>query len=209
MITVGIVEDHRGLRRHLKTLFDESPGFRCVLAADSAEKALATVPENPPDVLLMDINLPGMSGVECTARLKDRMPELQVVMITVYEDAEVVFSALKAGACGYLLKRSTPAEILEAVCEVHQGGAPMSGEIARMVVGAFRAPSPKTPADSPMSAREKELLDLLAQGLPNKTIAERLGLSPMTIKSYLKSIYEKLHVHCRTEAVMKYLDRRA
>jgi DNA-binding NarL/FixJ family response regulator len=122
MITVGIVEDNSGLRRHLKSLFEGAPGFRCSAALASAEEAIEAIPCNPPDVLLMDINLPGMSGIACAAHLKGRLPSLQIVMITVYDDPETVFRALKAGACGYLLKRSTPKEILRAVSDVHAGG---------------------------------------------------------------------------------------
>ena len=208
MITVGIVEDNNGLRRHLKSLFDGTPGFRCSAALASGEEAIEAIPKSPPDVLLMDINLPGMSGIACTAHLKGRLPSLQIVMITVYDDPETVFRALKAGACGYLLKRSTPREILRAVSDVHAGGAPMTGEIARMVVSTFQAPpvEPAGPSTAVgLSAREREILDLLAGGLSNKEIADRLGLSVETVRSYLKNTYEKLHVRCRTEAVVKYL----
>src|SRR6266496_5599211 len=141
--TVGIVEDNPVIRRSLREWIDAAPGYRCVCACPSAEAALAEVPANRPDVVLMDIHLPGASGIACTARLKEMMPAIQVIMVTVYRDHELLFQALKAGACGYLLKRSTPDEILRAIAEVRAGGAPMTGEIARMVVETFQKPALK------------------------------------------------------------------
>jgi DNA-binding NarL/FixJ family response regulator len=153
----------------------------------------------------MDIHLPGESGIACTARLKSLMPKLQVIVVTVYRDRELLFQALKAGACGYLLKRSSPEELLRAIAEVRSGGAPMTGEIARMVVETFQKPATEIPDLAELSPRETELLDLVAKGLTNKEIGPKLNISYDTVRAHLRRIYEKLHVRCRTEAVMKYL----
>ncbi|RYD39171.1 MAG: response regulator transcription factor, partial [Verrucomicrobiaceae bacterium] len=157
-----------------------------------------------PDVVLMDIHMPGISGIETTARLKEMMPELQVIMVTVYRDHDKIFDALKAGACGYLLKRSSPEEVRRAIAEVRAGGAPMSAEIARRVVEAFHRPPIKPEDEVHLSKRETEILELLTQGLTNKEIADRLSLSVETVRVHLRRTYDKLHVHSRTEAVVKY-----
>jgi DNA-binding NarL/FixJ family response regulator len=173
----------------------------------TGEEALNKVPAFRPDVVLMDIHLPGISGIETTARLKVEIPDLLVIMVTVYRDHDKIFDALKAGACGYLLKRSSPAELRQAILEVRDGGAPMSAEIARRVVEAFHKPRPVPgPGGEPvrLSRRETEILDLLTKGLANKEIADRLSLSVETVRVHLRRIYEKLHVHSRTEAAMKY-----
>ena len=208
MISVAIVEDNSGIRRSLELLLNESPGFRCACACGSAEEALRLLPRATPDVVLMDIHLPNLSGIECTARLKELLPRVQVIMITVYADVEKVFSALRAGASGYLLKRSAPEKILEAITEVSAGGAPMTSEIARKVVEAFKAPRPTARVEDELTRREQEILELLSQGFANKEIAQNLNISFDTVRWHLKQIYDKLHVRSRTEAVAKFLGGR-
>jgi DNA-binding NarL/FixJ family response regulator len=204
---VAIVEDNATLRRYLADVINNTPGHRCVCACASAEEAVVEIPEHKPNVVLMDIHLPGESGIACTARLREKMPNLQVIMLTVYKDIKMIFQALKAGACGYVLKRSDEKEILEAIAEVRAGGAPMTSEIARMVVRSFME-SPKISemnGTDQLSARELEILALVSEGFPNKEIATRLGISNATVRTHLMHIYEKLHVRCRTEAAAKYL----
>jgi DNA-binding NarL/FixJ family response regulator len=203
--TVAVVEDNAGLRRSLERLLRSAPGLRCVGTWEDGETALAQVATLLPDVVLMDINLPGMSGIECTAALKRLCPRSQVIMVTVYEDTESIFRALQAGACGYLLKRAPSAEILEAIAEVRHGGAPMTGEIARRVVEAFQMPVSAEVATVVLSSREHELLALLSQGFSNKEIADKLDIAYQTVKVHLKHIYEKLHVRSRTEALLKFM----
>jgi len=207
MITVAIVEDDAGIRRSLEWLLKSSDEFACVAACPSAEDALRVLPKAEPQVILMDINLTNRSGIECTARIKEISPSTQVVMITVYDDAEKVFNALRAGASGYILKRAAPEQILQAIREVHAGGVPMSAEIARKVLGAFREPAP-TPAAENLSRREQEVLELLAQGASNKEIAEKLSISVETVTWHLRHIYSKLHVRSRTQAALKFLSLR-
>jgi DNA-binding NarL/FixJ family response regulator len=205
MTTVAIIEDNPTVGANLRRIVEATPGCKCVGVWQSGEEALVKVPAFRPQVLLMDIHLPGMTGIEATARLKATQPELLVIMVTVYRDHDKIFDALKAGACGYLLKRSTPAEIRSAIAEVRAGGAPMSAEIARRVVEAFHRPmQPAGSEDAQLSKRETEILEHLTKGLANKEIADRLGLSIETIRAHLKRIYEKLHVHSRTEAAMKF-----
>ena len=205
VIKLALVEDSDPLRRQLKHLVSRAPGFKCVCDCGSAEEALQKIPAAAPDVVLMDVNLPGISGIGCTARLKQLMPALQVIMLTVYEDGDSIFNALKAGACGYLLKRSSPAEILDAVASVRQGGVPMTGEIARKVIMTFQAPAPGTDAGVILSSREQEILELLAQGMLNKEIADKLSISYHTVKVHLKHVYDKLHVRSRAEAMLKFM----
>jgi DNA-binding NarL/FixJ family response regulator len=205
LMQVAVVEDNAGLRRSWQRLLSVAPNMKCVGAWESGEAALQHLNALRPDVVLMDINLPGMSGIECTARLKAANPAVQVVMVTVYEDTDSIFRALKAGACGYLLKRATSAEIISAINEVRTGGAPMTSEIARKVVHAFQAPAADSGAAVALSAREREILDLLSQGFANKEIADRLNIAYQTVKVHLKHIYEKLHVRSRTEALLKYM----
>jgi DNA-binding NarL/FixJ family response regulator len=207
MISVAIVEDNPGIRRTLTLLLEESPGFRCVCACGSAEEALRAIPRAAPDVVLMDIHLPNLSGIECTGRLKELVPKVQVVMITVYADVEKVFCALRAGASGYLLKRAAPEQILQAITEVSTGGAPMTSEIARKLVEAFKETPPSAPPTVELSRREQEILELLSQGFANKEIAQNLNISFDTVRWHLKQIYDKLHVRSRTEAVVKFLGR--
>jgi DNA-binding NarL/FixJ family response regulator len=208
MTKVAIVEDDAGLGAGLRRIVEGIPECQCAGVWRSGEDALAKVPAFRPDVVLMDINLPGMSGIEATARLKTEMPDLLVIMVTVYRDHEKIFDALKAGACGYLLKRSSPAEVRQAILDVRQGGAPMSAEIARRVVEAFHQKTSRAAETAPevphLSKRETEILDLLSQGLANKEIADQLALSTETVRVHLKRIYDKLHVHSRTEAALRY-----
>jgi DNA-binding NarL/FixJ family response regulator len=203
--SVAIVEDNAGLRRSLERLLSHAPGLRCVGAWADGESALAQLSELKPDVVLMDIHLPGISGIECTAALKRACPRSQVIMVTVYEDTENIFRALQAGACGYLLKRAPSAEILDAIAEVRLGGAPMTGEIARRVVEAFQTPPPAYATSAVLSSREMELLTLLSKGFSNKEIADKLDIAYQTVKVHLKHIYEKLHVRSRTEAILKFM----
>ncbi len=203
-IRVAIVEDDGPVRENLARLIAESDGFECVATFGSGEAALEQWPRRCPDVLLMDINLPGISGVECVRRLKSMEPELHVVMLTVYDDSDRIFQALQMGASGYLLKRSTTAEILGAIEEVHRGGAPMSSYIARKVVQSFRQDGKPETSPENLSARERDVLDYVARGFANKEIADALGLRTETVRGYLKTIYAKLHVRSRTEAAMKY-----
>src|ERR1043166_2659669 len=203
-LRVAIVEDDEQVRENLAVLINETKGFECVGTFGSGEAALENMPRRPPDVVLMDVNLPGMSGVECVRQLKARIPAIQVVMLTVYDDSDRIFQALQMGASGYLLKRSTADEILRAIEDVHRGGAPMSGYIARKVVQSFQrqGPSDKIPAN--LTKREADVLNYAARGYTNKEIADALGLSSETVRGYLKTIYGKLHVRSRTEAAMKF-----
>lgn len=207
MITVSIVDDEKGLRDSIATFINGSPGFRCVSTYSSAEEALNKLPTDKPEVVLMDINMAGMSGIECVQRLKAAAPELQVVMLTVYEDTDKIFKALAAGATGYLLKRLTPEELLQAIREVREGGSPMSNSIARKVVASFQKSSPIDEGTSLLSPREATVLDSMAKGLTYKQTADQLGISIATIRTYIRRIYEKLHVQSRTEAVAKYVRR--
>lgn len=202
-IRVALVEDHAPLRNQLAQLIGEAPGFECVGAFADAEAALTGLPAAAPDVVLMDIQLPKMSGVECVARLKDRLPDVPVVMLTAYDDSETIFQALENGASGYLLKRTPPAELLRSIRDVRTGGAPMNSHIARLVVQSFhrRGSSPR-PAEN-LTSREEEVLRLVAQGFINKEIADTLGISLETVRQHLKNCYAKLHVRTRTEAAMK------
>ena len=203
MISVAIVEDNKTVRQTLRELIDATPGYRCLCTCSTVKEAMLEIPKALPQVVLMDIHLPGESGIDCTARLKERFPGLQIIILTVYKDIELIFRALKAGASGYLLKRASTDEVLRAVAEVCSGGAPMTGEIARLVVQSFQTPS--TNNIQGLSRRELEILELLAEGLSNKEIAARLGISAETVRTHLGHIYEKLHVQGRTEAVTKYL----
>lgn len=209
--TVSIVEDNEQLRDTLARLLNRAEGFKCLGDYGTAELALEAIPSAPPNVVLMDINLPGLNGVECVRRLKQIVPTTQIVMLTAYEDTENIFNSLAAGASGYLLKRSKSSEILDAIREVQNGGSPMTAHIARKVVQSFQAnaTAAATPVESPeeLSPREKEVLDLLSQGFMYKEIADKLGISFETVRTYIRRIYEKLHVRTRTEAVAKALRR--
>jgi DNA-binding NarL/FixJ family response regulator len=204
-ITVSIVEDQEPLRNTLARVINRADGFECVSHHGSAEEALKELPNIRPQVVLMDINLPGMNGVECVRQLKQALPDTQVMMLTVYEDTENIFNALAAGASGYMLKRTPRAELLDAIKEVHRGGSPMTTHIARMVVQSFLKPAAKPEPTAELSPREREVLDLLSQGLMYKEIAEKIGVSYETVHTYIRRIYEKLQVRTRTEAVAKFL----
>lgn len=206
-ITISLVEDNHQLRGTLARLLDGAEGFRCLSQYASAEDALAGLPKDKPDVVLMDINLPGMNGVECVRRLKQIAPEIAAVMLTAYEDTENIFNALAAGATGYLLKRAPRAELLDAIREVRRGGSPMTTHIARKVVQSFQKQSRAAPTGEALSAREQEVLDHLSQGFLYKEIADKMGISYETVHTYIRRIYEKLQVRTRTEAVAKFLRR--
>ena len=203
-ISVAIVEDDLKTRQLLQTMLHDAPGFECLGAFSSGEAALEGLPRLRPQVVLMDINLPKMSGVECTRQLKLLRPELNIIILTVYDDSDRIFMALQMGASGYLLKRSTTDEILEAIKIVKSGGAPMSNYIARKVVQSFHRRGPSGDDAENLSKRETEILAYLAQGYPNKKVAEALGLSTETVRSYLRNIYTKLQVHSRSEAITKF-----
>jgi DNA-binding NarL/FixJ family response regulator len=206
-ISVSIVEDNEKLRGTLARVLDRADGFRCVSHYANAEDAVKDLPQVRPDVVLMDINLPGMNGVQCVQQLKKLMPQIQIIMLTVYEDTENIFSALQAGANGYLLKRTTSKELLEAITEVHRGGSPMTMHIARKVVQSLQQTAATAQPAENLSEREQQVLDLLSQGLMYKEIAEKLGISYETVHTYIRRIYEKLQVRTRTEAVAKFLRR--
>ncbi len=203
-IRVAIVEDDQQVRENLATLISETNGLECVGTFESGEQALDGMPRRAPDVVLMDVNLPGMSGVECVRQLKTRLPTVQVVMLTVYDDSERIFHALQMGASGYLLKRSTADEIIRAIEDVHRGGAPLSGYIARKVVQSFQRQGPSDKPAENLTKRETDVLEYAARGYTNKEIADALGLSAETVRGYLKTIYGKLHVRSRTEAAIKF-----
>lgn len=202
---VGIVEDDAVLRSTLERLVTGVREFRCVAACPTGEAALDKLPALKPQVVLMDLNLPQMSGIDCTRKLKALLPEVQVLILTMYEDSEQVFNSIMAGASGYLVKRTPPAKILEAIQEIHTGASPMSGRIARMMVEHFRNIKRAAPELENLSKREAEVLELLAKGYRYKEIADALSVGFDTVRSHLRSIYDKLHVHSRTEAVAKYL----
>lgn len=208
MTSIAIVEDNPGLGEGLRLVVEGAPECRCAGVWRSGEDALRDLPGIKPDIVLMDIHLPGISGIETTARLKTQLPDVLVMMVTVYRDHDKIFEALKAGASGYLLKRSTPAEVRKAILELRGGGAPMSAEIARRVVEAFHKPAvtegKAVVEGTQLTKRETEILDQLSNGLANKEIADRLGLSTETVRVHLKRIYDKLHVRSRTEAAIKY-----
>jgi DNA-binding NarL/FixJ family response regulator len=202
---VAIVEDNRGIRESWAKLINAQKGLACVGAWPSGESALAGLPASQPDVVLMDINLPGMSGIECTARLKQKVPNAQILIVTIYSDNEHLFEALKAGASGYLLKSAEREELARAITELTAGGAPMSGSIARRVIETFRAQDPLPNAAARLSPREQEILGWLSRGLVTKDVAMRLDMNYETVRVHLRHIYDKLHVHSRGEAVAKYL----
>jgi len=206
-ISVSIVEDNDKLRGTLARVINRADGFRCVSDHANAEDALKDVPQVKPDVVLMDINLPGMNGVECVRQLKQLLPQTQVMMLTVYEDTENIFNALAAGANGYMLKRTSTKELLEAIHEVHRGGSPMTMHIARKVVSSFQKTAATAQPTENLSEREQQVLDLLSQGLMYKEIADKLEISYETVHTYIRRIYEKLQVRTRTEAVAKFLRR--
>jgi DNA-binding NarL/FixJ family response regulator len=207
VIKVALVEDDREIRESLASLINGSPGLHCVAGFATAEEALERMPTVAPDVVLMDIRLPGMSGIDCIRRLKNLAPDLQIMMLTVFDDHDKIFQSLAAGATGYLLKNTTPAKLIEAIQDLHQGGSPMSGQIARRVVKAFQAPQAKAAAEAALTKREQEILTHLSHGLLYKEIANALGISIETVRTHIRNIYEKLQVRTRTEAVLKAIGR--
>src|SRR5262252_4045516 len=202
--TIAIVEDNKTIRESLMEFVQTDPECRCIGTCPTAEEALKLIPKLKPDIVLMDIQLPNMSGIECCAQLKQLLPSAQIIMVTVYEDTDRIFKALRAGACGYLLKRCSPEELISAVREVRQGGAPMSREIARKVIVSFQEPLAVAAEVEELSPREREILELVASGFPNKQIADRLGLTDGTVRWHLRHVYNKLHVRSRTEAALKF-----
>lgn len=206
-ISVSLVEDIRETRESLVKLLDRAPALRCLRTHATGEDALREIPADPPDVLLADINLPGMSGIELVAKLKARLPRLQVLMLTTYEDSDLIFESLRAGASGYLIKNMPPAELVQAIEQVHAGGAPMSMQIARKVVSFFQQSRRHASEIEGLTKREQEILALLAKGYLYKEIAEQLGITLSTVRAHLHAVYEKLHVQSRTEAVVKFLGK--
>ena len=207
-IAVSIVEDDPGVRSSLVKLINSSPGYRCVSHHSSAESALDEIPKSKPDVTLMDINLPGLNGVECVRKLKPLLPRTQVIMLTVYQNTDNIFKALAAGATGYLLKQTPPAELLAAIRDVNAGGSPMNSHIARKIVQSFQESSAAPHDESEaLSPREAEVLDLLAKGFLYKEIADQMKISYATVHTHIRHVYEKLHVRSRTEAVAKHLGK--
>jgi len=202
-VNVTVVEDDERFRKSLVRWIGSTSGLSCSGSYPNAEQALQEIPRSSTDVVIMDINLPNMSGIECVGRLRRENPRLQIIMLTVYEDSDLIFKALQAGAHGYLLKRSSPDKILEAIVEVSRGGAPMSSNIARKVVQAFQDQGLSQEDQARLTPREEEILNGVVRGLINKEIADELSISVETIRVHLKSIYEKLHVRSRTEAAIK------
>jgi DNA-binding NarL/FixJ family response regulator len=206
-IKVSIVEDDRGTRKHLMTILGAAPALKTLNAYESGEDALRGMPDSVPDVVLMDINLPGMNGIQCVGELKTKLPKVQILMLTTYEDSKLIFDSLRAGASGYLLKNMAPQEVVQAVEQVSAGGSPMSMAIARKVVNYFqRMKQVKSELDV-LSKREQEILALLAKGFLYKEIGDQLGITTGTVRVHLHTVYEKLHVSSRTEAVVKFLGK--
>ena len=199
-IAVSIVEDDHWLRKDLAREISAAAGFRCLNCYASAEEALKKLPAEKPDVVIMDINLPGLNGIECVRRLKLVAPEMCILMLTVYEESDLIFAALRAGASGYLLKRSQSAELLEAIADAHQGGSPMTSSVARQVVQFFAKPPASLPETEGLSTREQEILNLLVKGHAYKAIADQLSISVNTVRMFIRRIYKKMHIHSRSEA---------
>jgi DNA-binding NarL/FixJ family response regulator len=206
-ITVAIVEDNDKIREGLSALINGSQAFSCVATYANAEDALIFLPNKKPDVVLMDIGLPKMSGIECVEELRERAPGIQVMMLTVYEDDERIFKSLVAGASGYILKNTMPAELFEAIKEIHNGGSPMSNLIARKVVQTFQQMGRSSKELENLSEREKEILSYVAKGYHDKEVADKFFISSETVRKHLRNIYQKLHVRSRTEAVLKFFNK--
>jgi len=204
-VSVSIIEDDGPARQILSDWLHRANGFRFLSGYESAEAALAQLPKEKPNVVLADINLPGINGIECIRRLKPLLPTTQFVMLTVYEDADHIFQALAAGATGYLLKQTPRAELLESLEQVHSGGSPMTSNIARKVVQSFQQRAPvAVPESAELSPREREVLDLLTRGYLYKEIADNLNISLPTVNTYIRRMYEKLHVRSRAQAAAKF-----
>jgi DNA-binding NarL/FixJ family response regulator len=205
-IKISIVEDQPEMRESLVAWLGDAPGLRCVGAHATGEEALEKIPRENPDVVLMDINLTGMNGIQCVSRLKKSLPKIQILMLTTYDEGDPIFDSLRTGANGYLLKNMPQAELVEAVQQVHAGGAPMSLQIARKVINHFHQSKP-APDVEQLTSREQEILKLLAKGYMYKEIADHLAISMSTVRSHVCAVYEKLHVHSRTEAALKLAGR--
>src|SRR5215813_6385705 len=204
-IKVCIVEDNADMRESVALALNQAPGLRCVSTYATAEAAVRDVPSQKPDVALVDIHLPGMNGIECVAKLKARLPQLQVLMLTRYEQSDMIFDSIRAGASGYLLKHTPANELIQAVEQVHSGGAPMTMQVARKVINHFQKIQKPSSEVEKLTLREQEVLNLLAKGYLYKEIADHLGITINTLRNHLRTIYDKLHVHSRTEATVKYL----
>lgn len=202
MIAISIIEDQPDVRESLVAGLRNEPEMRCVGAHVSGEEGLKKIPKENPDIVLMDINLPGMNGIQCVSRLKKHLPKLQILMLTTYDDGDLIFDSLRAGASGYLLKNISHGELVQAIQQVHSGGAPMSLQIARKVINFFQKQKPASEIDD-LSARELEILRLLAKGYRYKEIADQLSLNIGTVRTHVSHVYEKLHVNSRTEAALK------
>jgi DNA-binding NarL/FixJ family response regulator len=206
-IRIAVVEDDKTIRDGLQMLLNGSPGFSCVATYGNGEDALTGLPEVNPDVVLMDINLPGISGIECILALKEQDLPIQFIMLTIYEDADAIFQSLSAGATGYLLKQTPAAKLLEAIQDVYRGGSPMSGEIARKVVQSFQHSVSASGTANGLTKREEEILSYLVKGYFYKEIAGLLFISTETVRTHIRNIYEKLQVRTRSEAILKYLKK--
>ena len=207
-ITVAVVEDVRGTRENLVELLKRTPGMKCAGAFASGEEAVRSLPALAPDVVLMDINLPGMTGVQCTAQLKAILPKTLFLMLTAYENSDLIFESLRSGASGYLMKNTLPDEIIQSIEQVCAGGSPMSMQIARKVVSHFQGIKQPSAEFEKLTAREKEILSLLAKGFLYKEIAEQLKISLHTVRGHAHLVYEKLHVQSRSEAIIKFLGQK-
>ncbi len=205
-IKVALVEDQAKARENWSRLINSFPDFKCVCTCGSAEEALVNIPKALPDVVLMDIFLPRMSGIECTARLKVQMPDIQIVMLTAMDNQELLFMALEAGADGYLLKRTKPSELRRALLDVLGGGVPMTSQIARRLIASFRKTDKTTSESTRLSAREEQILQLVSKGHSNKLIADKLEMNYETVCTHLKRVFKKLHVNSRTEAAIRYIN---
>jgi len=204
MTKIAIVEDNKTIRESLAEFVQADPQCSCVCTCSTGEEALRILPKHQPDIVLMDIQLPRISGIECTAQLKQLLPAVQIIMVTVYEDTDRIFKALRVGACGYILKRCAPDDLIAAIRELRAGGVPMSREIARKVIASFQEPHTAATEVEDLSPREREILELLAEGFSNKEIAVRIGVSDGTVRWHLRHVYDKLHVRSRTEAALKF-----
>lgn len=202
-IRVAVVEDSPEELESIVELLKGAPGFRCVASCRSAAEALGQLPGIEPDIVLMDIQMPGMSGIECVSRLRGLLPEAQFMMLTVVEDHDLIFRSLSAGATSYMLKKTPGAKLLESIAELHEGGAPMSGQVARKVVAAFRQGRRDTPVGAGLSPMEQSVLEYMAKGLLYKEVAEEMGIAISTVRTHVWHIYRKLQVHNRTEAIIK------
>ena len=205
LLAVAVIDDDRGTREGLAALIGGTPGFRCVGTYGSVEDALKRLADVAPDVVLLDINLPGLSGSEGVRLLRDRCPRAQVLMLTVFAEEERIFESLCNGACGYLLKKTPPARLLDAIAEAHAGGSPMSPDIARKVVVALQRPAPIDKPEQTLTPHERRIIGLLANGDSYQEVGDRLGITVNTVRNYIRRIYEKLHVHTKSQAVSKAL----